>query len=274
VSIARIGALLLGLTVVLAAGAGTASAQDPTEIAFWSMVKESQNAADVKAYLEAYPKGVFAEAARRRLSELEKMPRPAPGPQPAPGRAQPSPSPPDNRSALGDAAIVREVQDKLYNLNYIINSFDGRLNQETRDAIRAWQANKKQPQTGDLTMTELAALRQARLPTTWGALAFGDRGATAVVWKRPSRRDAVDAARSDCRSRNKGADCKILTAAEEACGALGYYASDAQWGAYGTIRPTLGQATSAALDECRRQAKRPQACGIRITFCADGSHQR
>ena len=54
--VTRIGALCLALAL-LAAGAGWARAQDPTEVAFWSMVKESRRAADVKAYLEAYPRG-------------------------------------------------------------------------------------------------------------------------------------------------------------------------------------------------------------------------
>ena len=69
----RIGALCLGLAL-LAASASGARAQDPTEVAFWSMVKESKRAADIKAYLEAYPRGAYAEVARQRLSELERMP--------------------------------------------------------------------------------------------------------------------------------------------------------------------------------------------------------
>ena len=44
------------------------------------------------------------------------------------------------------------------------------------------------------------------------------------------------------------------------------------WGAFPAIRPTLGQAVDQALTWCREQAKRPEACGIRLTFCADGSH--
>jgi len=61
----RIGGLCLGLAL-LVAGADGARAQDPTEVAFWSMVKESKRAADIKAYLEAYPRGTYAEVARQR----------------------------------------------------------------------------------------------------------------------------------------------------------------------------------------------------------------
>ena len=279
----RIGALCLGLAL-LAAGAGGARAQDPTEIAFWSMVKESKKAADIRAYLEAYPRGAYAEAARQRLSELERMPAPPPRPpSPPPRSPQPaSPSPPSPHSpspsagvpALTDASVIREVQERLYNLNYDVGAINGRLTEETRNAIRQWQNNMQRPQKGDMDLEELTVLRNIPLPAIWGALAFGDRGASAVVWNRTSRQDAVGAAGSDCRSRNKGVDCKVLSAAEKACGALGFYMSGGSWGAYAIIRPTLGQATAVALDQCREQGRRPDACGVRITFCADGSHQQ
>ena len=275
----RIGALCLGL-VLAAAGAGGARAQDPTEVAFWSMVKESKRAADIKAYLEAYPRGAYAEVARQRLSELERMPPPPPRPPPPaqrpPERASPSPPSPSSVGvpALTDASVIREVQERLYNLNYDVGTINGRLTEETRNAIRQWQNNMQRPQKGDMDLEELTVLRNIRLPATWGAIAFGDRGASAVVWNRGSRQDAVSAARSDCRGRNKGVDCKVLSAADTACGALGFYMAGGSWGAYAIIRPTLGQATAVALDQCREQARRPDACGVRITFCADGSHQQ
>jgi hypothetical protein len=125
-----------------------------------------------------------------------------------------------------------------------------------------------------MDLEDLTLLRNIPLPAIWGAIAFGDRGASSVVWNRGSRQDAIAAARSDCRSRNKGVDCKVLSAAENACGALGFYMAGGSWGAYAIVRPTLGQATAVALEQCRAQARRPDACGVRITFCADGSHQQ
>lgn len=279
--ITRIGALGLALALLVAA-VGGARAQDPTEIAFWSMVKESQRAADIRAYLEAYPRGAYAEAARRRLADLERAPPPPPSPGLGPSRPQPGPagpsSPGDTRPALTDATIIREIQERLYNLNYDIYTINGRLTEETRTAIREWQTNTRRQSTGDMTMEELAALRNARLPVVWGALAYAARGASAVVWNRTSRQQAVKDAVADCRSRNQGNDCKVVSAAEKACGALGFYTgnvrSTTHWGAYAIIRPTIGQATAEALKQCREQAKAPEACGIRLTFCADGSHQQ
>jgi|SoiMethySBSTD1v2_1073268.scaffolds.fasta_scaffold199198_2 peptidoglycan hydrolase-like protein with peptidoglycan-binding domain len=281
VAVTRFGVFCLALALL--AVPGPTNAQDPTEVAFWSMVKESRKAADIKAYLEAYPRGTYAEAARQRLSELERLPAPPPRPpqpQRSPEPASPTPapySPPPSAvgvPALTDAQVIREVQERLYNLNYDVGSINGRLTEETRTAIRQWQNNMQRPQKGDMDLEELTVLRNIRLPAIWGAIAFGDRGASAVVWNRGSRQDAVAAARTDCRGRNKGAECKALSAAETACGALGFYMAGGSWGAYAIVRPTLGQATAVALEQCRQQARRPDACGVRITFCADGSHQQ
>jgi peptidoglycan hydrolase-like protein with peptidoglycan-binding domain len=180
----------------------------------------------------------------------------------------------DTSPALTSESVIREVQERLYNLNYNVYSVNGRLTEETRTAIREWQNNTQRRVTGDMNMEELAALRNARLPSTWGALAFGERGASAVVWKRESRRVAVNAAMSDCRERNKGRDCKVVSAPNDACGALGFYMSGGSWGAYAVVAPTLGRATGDALEQCRSQGRRPDACGVRITFCADGSHKQ
>ena len=47
------------------------------ELAFWNGVKDSRNPADLRAYLEQYPQGVFVKLAQNRLAEL----LPAPSPQ-------------------------------------------------------------------------------------------------------------------------------------------------------------------------------------------------
>jgi len=244
---------------------GTARAQSAAEVAFWNRVRDSTSVDELKAYLEAYPNGAFAEMARVRLKQL------------APISLRPQ-LPAAPRDALTDAVVIREVQERLYNLNYEIGVLNGQMTEETRNAIRQWQKNVEHEPTGDLTEEELSQLRNARLPTTWGALAYAARGASAVVWNRPSRQEAVSAALADCHARAGRDSCKVVTAAESGCGALGYYMGTVRratyWGAYAIVRPTLGQAMDLALSQCREQAKKPEACGIRLTFCADGSHKQ
>ena len=172
--------------------------------------------------------------------------------------------------------MIREVQDILYNLNYQIGPRNGRLTQKTREAIRSWQENVKQP-FGDLTEGQLALLRRAKLPTVWGALAYHTKGATATTWNRSTRENAENDALAECRKKAR-TTCSVLTVASDICGALGFYnavvGGRQYWGAYASIRPTLGQATENALSECRRQSRQPNACGVRITVCADGGHRR
>lgn len=43
-----------------------------TELVFWNSVKDSRDKADIQAYLEKYPKGQFADIARRRLKRIDE----------------------------------------------------------------------------------------------------------------------------------------------------------------------------------------------------------
>lgn len=269
-------AAAVALAAFIAMGVVAGTAQDktpggPADIAFWNSVKDSKNPAEIRAYLEAFPEGTFAALARIRLESLEQRAAPSPPPPP------PTPAPATGGSGLLDEATIREVQEKLYNLNYDIASINGRITDETRRAIRDWQTNTKRPVTGDLDTDQIAALRAARIPTTWGALAYAAKGASGTVWKRASRQEAERDAILECRNRG-GSGCKVVTAADQGCGALGFYSgrvgSTQHWGAYASVRPTLAQAIENALSECRRQAKKPDACGVRITVCADGSHKQ
>ncbi len=56
------------------------------EAVFWQSIRDSQNAADFKAYLARWPQGVFAELARLRIAQLERKIA-APAPRAAPRRA-------------------------------------------------------------------------------------------------------------------------------------------------------------------------------------------
>jgi len=272
-------AIVLGLGFALGTLAAPlpVSAQTATEAAetaFWDSVKDSRDPAEVRAYLEKFPNGLFAPLARIRLRNLEAAKTPAPAPSTAastPPQQQPASAP-----ALTSESIVREVQDRLYNLNYMIATRNGRMNDQTREAIRQWQTNVKQP-LGVMTVSQLALLRSAQLPATWGSIAYFSKGASSTVWNRPTREIAEREALAACR-KNAGAPCQVLSVANKICGALGFYnavvSGQQHWGAYASVRPTLGQATDHALSECRKQAKQPNACGIRATVCADGSHQR
>jgi len=71
------------------------------ELTFWESIKDSNDASDYEAYLQAYPKGRFAALAHARIARLRalkpKVEAPSPKPAPAarpPATAQPAPSAP------------------------------------------------------------------------------------------------------------------------------------------------------------------------------------
>lgn len=54
------------------------------ELAFWNSVKDAKNAAEIKTYLDRYPKGTFAAIAKVKFNELQApVATPTPAPTPA-----------------------------------------------------------------------------------------------------------------------------------------------------------------------------------------------
>jgi hypothetical protein len=55
---------------LLTLAAVSAHASDPADVAFWQSVQSSKNPAEYKAYLNAFPHGVFVEVAKTRIKEF------------------------------------------------------------------------------------------------------------------------------------------------------------------------------------------------------------
>lgn len=76
-------ALALGITASLAGTHPPAMAQtsnQATDLTFWSSIKNSKNPEEYRAYLKAFPNGVFAPLAKLRLKQLSAAKPSAPGP--------------------------------------------------------------------------------------------------------------------------------------------------------------------------------------------------
>src|SRR3954447_912554 len=69
-------------------------AADSLEQGFWDTIKGSDSAADFKAYLDSYPDGPFAAAARARLQQIDAGNQPKPASPPPPPAAPPAAAPP------------------------------------------------------------------------------------------------------------------------------------------------------------------------------------
>ena len=93
-----------------------ARAADSMEQGFWDTIKGSDSAADFKAYLDSYPDGPFAPAARARLQQIEGGSQPkvaAPLPPPAPPPAPPAPAAPPPAAAAPPTTSQVATRDCL-----------------------------------------------------------------------------------------------------------------------------------------------------------------
>jgi hypothetical protein len=263
-------------TVPLFAPHQVAHAQQNAEVIFWDSVKDSKNPAELQAYLDAYPSGTFAALARIRIDALRGG---GGGTTPPPGgrtTAPPAQPPRTNNanSVLTSRPIIEEVANILYTLNYAVGTDRGIVTEELRSAIRSWERNTNQPETGNITQAQLERLRSARPPTIWGAVSYSWTGATGTVWNRPDRRTAEADARRIC-DEAAGRECSVVATFGNACGVAVHSPGDQGKNSYanGYTRARMQDATDAALKDCREKSESPNNCAIRTTFCADGSHR-
>lgn len=266
--------LVVALGANLAMGPQALAQSAPDDLARWNAIKDSQNPADLDDYRASFPSGAFAPLAKLRADKLRSdsgssTPRVATAPPTA--TTQPS-----GVNALTSVAVIKEVQTILYNFNYNPSRV-GRLDDKTRTAITEWQGNNSLPVTGVVDANQLQTLRGLTPPKTWGALAFGARGAFGTVWGKPTRKAAEDEARSVCRRGAAGDTCSLVSAANTGCGvsthAAGVVRGTRHNQAFANVRATLDLARAAALEQCKAGARVPSACVVRATFCANGSHQ-
>lgn len=258
-------------------------AQSDAEIAFWNSIKDSKNAAEYQAYLQAFPSGVFAPLARLRVQQLGgNAGAQPPFQQQQPPRQNPPQYQPPRQAGgvdMNNTQLVAEIQSKLYNLNYDIKRFDGVMDNETTTAIREWQERINVDQTGILTDALLQRLRNSRIPTVWGSLAYTANGTIGRAWNRATRQEAEEAALAECRRRaGRNADCSTQSAADSACLAAATYRATigetVYYGARVSLKPRLQEAVDGAMQQCQAAERSNGTCENRISFCANGSHER
>ena len=110
------------------------------ELLFWESAKDSRNAADVQAYLDRYPEGVYAALARNRLEALQ---------QPD------TPTPEATVEAEEGKLELTRADRRLIQLGLLAEGFDpgapdGLFGRGTRGAVGRWQALRGEDATGYL----------------------------------------------------------------------------------------------------------------------------
>ncbi|MGD0720459.1 MAG: caspase family protein [Roseiarcus sp.] len=135
------------------------------EVLIWESAQHSNLPGDYRAYLDAYPNGVFAAMAKNRIASLAA---PADPPAANPTRVtSPAPAAPGaevgtvdtERSLDLSAADRREIQQRLVVIGFYVGAASGVLGERTRAAIAEWQKARGASPTGLLGPVQLAALR-------------------------------------------------------------------------------------------------------------------
>jgi len=222
-----------------------ATDQAGLEVAFWNSIQSSKNPQLFEAYLRRYPNGTFADIARISLQEVKQ--------------AAAVPIAPDEKLPLKDPGLLREVNERLYELNFDTD-VDASA-ERMRAAIRQFEARINLAQTGTPTRGLLSRLRDIGGLKPWGAIVYSKaEGKWGMSWDHQTRKAAVEAARKTCGA----ATCAIeVSFFGTSCGA--FASSDASWAL--STRDDIQRAKDAALGDC---GKRGKQCRIIAASCADG----
>lgn len=173
----------------------------------WETVKDSDNIADYKSYLETYPNGTFAGFARNSIKRLETQSQVASlnpsatagtAPQAGTGLVAGLPDPQKavpgtqaTESSLGwNRTARREVQARLNLSGHNVGNPDGAFGPKTRAGIAAWQTANGIVPTGYFTAAQYAFL------TTQTAVQY-----TAYAAEVQRKQKAAQASRSATNSR-------------------------------------------------------------------------
>ena len=136
---------------------------------FRASVKASEDPADIRAYLEQFPGGMFEALARNRIERPEAAAQPrarqvaaAPTSPTQEAAPAPSPSPKSVEEALGLTRAQRVlVQRGLTALGFEVGAADGIFGARTRAGIGKWQSSRGEGATGYLDAGAFETLLEA-----------------------------------------------------------------------------------------------------------------
>ncbi len=113
------------------------------EQALWAVADRSGSQDDLQAYIDRFPNGVFAQAARARLEALDV----------------PDPDEVENALRLSRTS-KRSIQTNLTLLGYDTRGIDGVFGRGSRAAISAWQRSEGHETTGYMNAAQVSELQE------------------------------------------------------------------------------------------------------------------
>ena len=224
------------------------------ELAFWESIKNDRNPQLFQAYLNRYPKGVFADIARINLEQQKTA-----------TVKSAAIELPNDKAELSDPALLREVRERLYELNFDPGPADGPMSAATRQSVREFEQANKLASTGEVTQGLLRRLRDISGLKPWGAIVYSKAaGKWGMAWSQDTRKAAVASARATC---GDASQCPVeISFFGTECGVFAY--SGSNWSI--AARANIQKAKEDALSGCRKQGN---VCRVVASVCADGAER-
>ena len=227
--------------------------QASLEITFWNSIKDEKNERLFEAYLKRYPNGAFADIARISLEQQKTA------------SLKSAVDQPNDKIALTDPNLIKEIRDRLYELNFDPGAMTGPIGEPTRQAIREFEQRSKLALSGEATQGLLRRLREVGGLKPWGAIVYAKSSKQwGMAWAQGTRKAAVESARSSC---GDAAKCSIETSFFGTdCGVFAH--SGSSWAI--VAHDDIKKAKDAALSDCGKHGK---SCRIIASVCADGAER-
>ena len=182
---------------------------------------------------------------------------------------------------LSDLRMRRRIERALVLQGFSTGKRDGEFDRRTREAMQAWQRAHGHAATGELTDEQTASLLAPPSPcdslgsrtaeNLHGSIFLSrpdDDGETfAIAWSEETAEGARQAARTECKNRGGGRECREGGSFRNACGALALGNSNLFVTGGGK---THAEAERAALANCK---SRSEGCRIEVTRCMDGDYR-
>lgn len=228
--------------------------QAKLELEFWESIKNEKNPELFQAYLNRYPKGVFADIAKINLQQQRTA-----------AVESATVEQPSDKVELGDPALLHEVRERLYELNFDPGPFDGPMSAAAHRAVREFEQANKLVSTGEVTQGLLRRLREISGLKPWGSIIYSrSTGKWGMAWSQDTRKAAVESARASC---GDASQCSTeISFFGTECGVFAH--SESSWAM--VARADIQKAKEDAVSDCSRRGK---ACRIIASVCADGAQR-
>jgi len=229
----------------------------PADEIAWDFIKDANDPAPLRQFIERYPASERRAAANARLAALERSAADTNTPKPA--EAPKASEPMGDNAIVTDPLLINEVRTRLYDLNY--DPGPSSRPDILQQAIKEYEAANQFAQVGLMTNGLLKKLRQTPVPQPWGSIAYSRAAERwGMAWGHQTRREAVVNARTRC-----GDNCPTeVSFFGSECAAFAH--SDTSWAI--VSRATAELAKEDALKDCRKNGR---ACTLIASVCADGS---